>query len=85
MTIQVDQMCFGLTEELDRQSLVCFLQLAGDKNFAETLAQRITSEEILHFVDSFTLLLRQYLSEDEYHSLFLQDASHHHTPQGNEE
>lgn len=76
MTIQADQMCFGLTDELDRQSFVCFLQLAGDQRFAETLAKRVSSDEILHYVDGFTDLMRKHLSEDEYHSLFLQDASH---------
>ncbi len=84
MTIQADHMCFGLTEELDRQSFVCFLQLAGNHEFAETLARRVSSEEIITFVDSFTNLLRQYLSEEEYHSLFLQDASHHHNPSDKE-
>lgn len=77
-------MCFGLTEELDRQSFICFLQLAGHREFAQTLAQRVSSEEIITFVDSFTNLLRQYLSEEEYHSLFLQNASHHHTPRDKE-
>lgn len=77
MAITVDKMCFGLTEELDRESLACFLQLAGEKQFAETLAQRVSSEEIIQYVDSFTHLLRQYLSEDEYHTLFLKDTSPH--------
>ena len=80
MTIQADQMCFGLTEELDRQSFLCFLQLAGDKKFAETLSHRVSREEIIKHVDSFTSLLRQHLSEDEYHTLFLQDTTHHHNP-----
>lgn len=75
-------MCFGLTEELDKQSFACFLQLAGDKRFAETLAARAESQEILHFVDSFTVLLRKHLSENEYHSLFLQDSSHNHHQSG---
>ena len=78
MSINADQMCFGLSDELDRQSLACFLQLAGEKEFAETLAKRLTGEEILEFVDSFTGLLRKHLSEDEYHTLFLQDKDHSH-------
>lgn len=78
MNIQADQMCFGLTEELDKQSFACFLQLAGRKEFAAVLAERVNSEEIITFVDDFTGLLRKYLSEDEYHALFLQDASHNH-------
>lgn len=78
MPITPEQMCFGLTEELDKESFVCFLEIAGHKDFATTLAQRLSSEEILEFVDSFTVLLRRHLSEDEYHRLFLQDSSHNH-------
>jgi hypothetical protein len=78
MTIEPDKMCFGLDEKLDKESFACFLQLAGEKKFAKTLSERVNSQEILNFVDSFTALLRKYLSEDEYHKLFLQDASHHH-------
>lgn len=81
MPITPEKMCFGLTEELDRESFVCFLETAGHKNFATTLAKRLSSEEILEFVDSFTMLLRRHLSEDEYHRIFLQDSSHsHHAP-----
>jgi hypothetical protein len=78
MTIQPDQMCFGLTEDLDQQSFSCFLQLSGDKHFADILAKRVTSAEILTHVDSFTMLLRKYLTENEYHSIFLQDDTHNH-------
>jgi len=85
MTILPDQMCFGLAEDLDKQSFSCFLQLAGEKNFAETLAQRCTSEEILQHVDAFTALLRKHLNEDEYHSLFLKDTSHGHNHNSGEE
>lgn len=78
MGITPDQMCFGLSEELDRQSFACFLETAGKKDFAETLAARLSSEEILELVDAFTGLLRRHLSEDEYHRLFLGDTSPHH-------
>ena len=77
MTITPDKMCFGLTEELDTESFACFLQIAGEKKFAETLAKRLSSEEILQYVDNFTALLRKHLSEEEYHSLFLKDTSPH--------
>lgn len=66
-------MCFGFTEDLDKTSFACFLQLAGEKEFAETLAKRASSAEILKHVDDFTALLRTHLSEEEYHSLFLKD------------
>ncbi len=77
-------MCFGLSSELDKQSFSCFLQLAGRPEFAETLASRLSSDEIETFVSSFTALLRQHLSEDEYHNLFLGDETHHATSEDNE-
>jgi len=77
MAIQSDQICFGLSEQLDKDSFSCFLQLAGNKEFTDTLSQRMTSEEIGDFVSRFMDLLRRYLSEEEYHRLFLQDKNPH--------
>ncbi len=81
MIITPSQMCFGLNEKLDKQSFSCFLQLAGRPEFAEILANRLSSEEIEDFVSSFTALLRTHLSEDEYHDLFLHEDE---TNQGKE-
>lgn len=72
------KICFGLTEEIDRQSLATFLKLSGQENFSELFAERLSSEEIIKFVDHFMGLLRKHLSESEYHSLFLGDTHHHH-------
>ena len=71
-------MCFGLSDDLDRKSLVCFLHMAGREEFAATLAGRLSPEEIHEYVDNFMSLLRRHLNENEYHSLFLQDSSHQH-------
>ena len=72
------KICFGLSEELDRSSFIHFLRLSGEKQFAETFAQRLSSEEILNLSDQFMALLRKHLTESEYHELFLQDKNHHH-------
>lgn len=72
------KMCFGLSEELDRQSLALFLQLCGRREFAELFAGRLASEEILRLVDTFFDLFKQHLSKNEYHQLFLLDPHHHH-------
>jgi hypothetical protein len=72
------KICFGLTEEIDRQSLTAFLKLGGQEEFSRIFAERLSSEEILHFVDHFMDLLRKHLSENEYHGLFLGDTHHHH-------
>jgi hypothetical protein len=74
--ISPDQICFGLNRQLDEQSFSCFLQLAGQPVVADTLAARLSSDEINDFVTGFTHLLRKYFSENEYHKLFLQHESH---------
>ncbi|GAB6190288.1 hypothetical protein [Desulfocastanea catecholica] len=78
MKLDPSKICFGLTEELDRQSLVTFLQLGGQEDLAKVLASRLSSEEIIRFVDYFMDLLRSHLSENEYHGLFLGDTHHRH-------
>lgn len=78
MNLEPDKMCFGLTEELDRQSLATFLQLSGRPEFAELFAKRLSSEEIIQFVDAFFELLKKHLNKSEYHQLFLLDRDHHH-------
>ncbi len=57
---------------MDRESFALFLQLAGNPDLAKTLAKRMSPEQIDQFVDAFTGLLKEHLSEKEYHSLFLQ-------------
>ena len=81
MKIDPHQMCFGLNLELDRSSLSCFLQLAGRPEFTETLASRLSSEEIQEIVHFFTGILKDHLSEDEYHRLFLLEQSPHQHPE----
>ena len=78
MTLDPHKMCFGLTEDQDRESLAMFLQLSGRPEFANIFAKRLASEEILHLVDIFFDLMKKHLSKNEYHQLFLLEANHHH-------
>lgn len=73
------KICFGLTEELDRQSLTLFLQLFGRREFTDLFAARLSSEEIELLTDQIMILLRKHLSEQEYHAVFLQDNRPHHS------
>ncbi|MBW2658754.1 MAG: hypothetical protein JRC87_04020 [Deltaproteobacteria bacterium] len=79
MKFDPDKMCFGLSEELDRESFACFLWLSGQPAFTEVLSSRITSEEIDTHITAFMGLLKKYLTNDEYHRFFLLDENHHHT------
>ena len=79
MTIHPDKICFGLDEVLDRSSFDAFLRLAGNKKLTETLAKRMSREEMYDFVNTFTELLKKHLSENEYHRLFLGSENNHST------
>ncbi len=63
--------CFGLNEKLDRESFNLFLRLIGREEFTDELSARISIEDIDSFTKSFITLLKKYLSEAEYHELFL--------------
>lgn len=69
--------CFGLGTDLDRSSCAAYLQLLGRPQMAETLAGRMSSQEIEQLVDLCSTLLRKHLSKQEYHDLFLRDDHHH--------
>ncbi len=77
MKIDPHQMCFGLNLDLDRQSFSTFLQLAGRKDFSNLLSNRLSSKEISEGVAFLTGLMKKNLSEDEYHTAFLQEESPH--------
>lgn len=78
MKLDASKICFGLTEEMDRESLCTFLQLCGRPEFAEEFSSRLNSDEITEIVDHLMKLLRDHLNENEYHRLFLNDPHHHH-------
>ncbi|MGX9726004.1 MAG: hypothetical protein ACTFAK_01415 [Candidatus Electronema sp. VV] len=78
MNTGFEQICFGLSRELDEQSLALFLRLFSREELLRTLIPRLTEEEISSLVDNLTGILRRHLTEKEYHELFLGDYDHHH-------
>ncbi len=77
MKIDSTQLCFGLSEKHDQDSFSLILQLAGRKDFSDLLAARMSSSEIDTFMNQFTGLLKQHLTENEYHSEFLLNEKKH--------
>lgn len=77
MKPDASKICFGLSEELDQQSLSTFLQLCGRVEFADEISTRLSSEETTELIDHIMKLLRNHLSENEYHRIFLGDTRHH--------
>jgi hypothetical protein len=71
-------MFFGLNRATDEQSLITFLRQFADDRLTRKLVPRMSEEEILQVIDLLTLIMRNHLSSDEYHRLFLGEEHHHH-------
>ena len=71
-------MLFGLNRATDEQSLVAFLRLFSADRLTQELVPRMSEEEIHQLVDLLTHIMRNHLSGDEYHRLFLGEEHHHH-------
>lgn len=77
---RADQICFGLSSEHDSRSLATYLHLLGQPALATTLADRLNSEEVNEVVTLMSRLMREHLSEKEYHELFLGKSSKQSQP-----
>jgi hypothetical protein len=64
---------FGLDRETDENALVYYLQKISDDTLARTLIKRMTDEERQAVFDMLSRLLKDHLSDNEYHQLFLKD------------
>ena len=71
-------MFFGLDRETDERSLAEFLHHFSDERLTKVLIPRMSEEEINQVVDLLGIIMKNNLSENEYHSLFLQEEHHHH-------
>ena len=68
---------FGFTREIDEQSLMYYLQKFSDDDLVRALIPRLSDEEITGCFSLISDLMRKHLTDEEYHSLFLKDDSHH--------
>lgn len=64
-------MFFGLNRTTDVQSLIAFLRQFGDDRLTQALVPRMSEDEIHQVLDLLTQIMRNHLSSDEYHRLFL--------------
>ncbi|MBM9536827.1 hypothetical protein [Desulfobulbus alkaliphilus] len=70
-------MFFGMNRTTDEQSLVTFLQRFSDERLTSILVPRMAEQEIHQLVDLCTAIMRNHLSGEEYHALFLGEEHHH--------
>lgn len=66
---------FGLNREADENTVICYLQKFSDDALMARLIKRLSDEELGEIFDLISRLLKQHLSEAEYHRFFLKDHS----------
>jgi len=69
---------FGLNRKEDERSLAVFLRLFSQEQLSDVLIPRLSDDEIQRIVSLITGVMRNHLSEKEYHSLFLGDGLRPH-------
>ncbi len=73
---------FGLDRETDENTVIYYLQKFSDDALMQHLVRKMTNEELEEIFEVVNRILKAHLSEDEYHSLFLKDQTHHHPDAG---
>lgn len=66
----------GLDRETDENTMIYYLQKFSDDSLMKALVKRVTDEELNTLFSIITRLLKKYLTDAEYHLLFLKDDHH---------
>ena len=64
---------FGLDRETDEKTLTWYAQKFSDDVHMALIRERMSEEDLKTLFDLLGSLLKKYLSEEEYHSVFLKD------------
>jgi len=66
---------FGFNRKTDEHTICYYLQKISDDTLMQNLLKKMSDQDLQVLFDVLTRLLRTYLSEEEYHRLFLKDDS----------
>lgn len=66
-------MAFGLDRKTDEETLICYLQKFSDDALMQALVGRLSAQEMDEVLALITGLMKNHLSEGEYHKLFLKE------------
>jgi hypothetical protein len=64
---------FGLNRKVDEYTLTYYLQKFSDDFLMALIRRRISQSDMEALFDLLTRLMKEYLSETEYHRYFLKD------------
>ncbi|HNQ63952.1 MAG TPA: hypothetical protein PLX88_09975 [Syntrophorhabdaceae bacterium] len=64
---------YGLDRQSDEDTVRFYLQKFSDDILMETILKRLSDDDLNELFNIISKMLKIYLSEPEYHSLFLKD------------
>ncbi len=64
---------FGFDRKTDESTLIWYLQKFSDDTHMALIRERLSDQDLAALFDFLTGLLHKYLSEGEYHEVFLKD------------
>lgn len=67
---------FGYDRETDEKTVMVYLQKFSDDAHLETIIPRLTDDELIRLFEMLSDLMKNHLSDKEYHQLFLRDRTH---------
>ncbi len=66
---------YGLDRRSDENTLQVYLQKFSDDRLMRTILGRMTDEDLLEVFEVVSKMIKKYLSEPEYHELFLKEEA----------
>lgn len=69
---------FGMDKDTDQNTVIYYLQKFSDDALMKHLVRKMSQEELDEIFELINRILKNHLSEDEYHRLFLKEEHHHH-------
>lgn len=68
-----DMLAFGLDRKTDEATLICYLQKFSDDAVMKVLVPKLSDHELEELFTRLTQLMKNHLTEQQYHRLFLKD------------
>ncbi|MBN1102298.1 MAG: cytoplasmic protein [Deltaproteobacteria bacterium] len=68
-------LAFGLERKVDEATLTWYLQKFSDDDHMGLIRERMSDFDMAAFFDLLGGFLKRYLSEEEYHEVFLKDRA----------
>lgn len=65
---------YGLDRQTNENTVRCYLQKFSDDRVMETVLKRMTDDDLTELFEMTGRMLRKYLTEPEYHRLFLREG-----------